>query len=110
MDTLWGLSFTADNATEEWKNLVAFYKILEVRSEIKLPDNPAEYLSSPRGMKIEAKDIYYKYDLKSEEDVLKGTSFVINPGEMIAVVGYVHLNISDVLALMVLANLLSPNY
>jgi ABC-type multidrug transport system fused ATPase/permease subunit len=91
MDHLWGLSYTADNATEEWKNLVAFYKILEVKSEIKLPENPVEYVSSPNGMKIEAKEIRYKYDMKSEEEVLKGTSFVINPGEMIAVVGYIRL-------------------
>ena len=39
------------------------------------------------GMKIEARNICYKYDVKDEEEVLKGTSFVINPGEMIAVVG-----------------------
>jgi ABC-type multidrug transport system fused ATPase/permease subunit len=51
------------------------------------PDNPEEYVSKPAGMKIEARAIRYKYDAKSEEEVLKGASFVINPGEMIAVVG-----------------------
>ena len=88
LEQLWSLSYTADHATEEWKNLVAFYKILEVKSDIQIPENPVQYVSSPAGMKIEAKEIRYKYDLKSEEEVLKGTSFVINPGEMIAVVGY----------------------
>ena len=93
LEQLWSLSYTADHATEEWKNLVAFYKILEVKSDIQIPENPVQYVSSAAGMKIEAKDIRYKYDLKSEEEVLKGTSFVINPGEMIAVVGYLSASI-----------------
>jgi ATP-binding cassette, subfamily B, bacterial len=89
LEHLWKLSYTADSATEQWKNLIAYYKILEIKSDIKLPENPVPYVSQAGGMKIEAKDIRYKYDIKSEEEVLKGTSFVINPGEMIAVVGYI---------------------
>ena len=87
VDMLWNLSYTADNATEEWKNLVAFYRCLELKSEMQTPEDPEEYVSQPAGMKIEARNIRYKYDAKDEEEVLKGTSFVINPGEMVAVVG-----------------------
>ena len=87
VDMLWNLSYTADNATEEWKNLVAFYHCLELKSEMQTPEDPEEYVSQPAGMKIEARSIRYKYNAKDEEEVLKGTSFVINPGEMIAVVG-----------------------
>jgi ABC-type multidrug transport system fused ATPase/permease subunit len=87
VDMLWNLSYTADNATEEWKNLVAFYRCLELKSQMQTPEDPEEYVSQPAGMKIEARNICYKYNIKDEEEVLKGTSFVINPGEMIAVVG-----------------------
>lgn len=87
VDMLWNLSYTADSATEEWKNLVAFYRCLELKSEMQTPEDPEEYVSQPAGMKIEARAIRYKYDVKDEEEVLKGTSFVINPGEMVAVVG-----------------------
>ena len=75
---LWDLSYTADNATEEW---VAFYRCLELKSEIQTPENPEEYVSQSAGMKIEARSICYKYNVRDEEEVLKGTSFVLNPGE-----------------------------
>jgi ABC-type multidrug transport system fused ATPase/permease subunit len=87
VETLWNLSYTADNATDNWKSLVAFYNCLATKSEMETPENPEEYVSNPAGMKIEARKIHYKYDLKNEEEVLKGASFVINAGEMIAVVG-----------------------
>ena len=87
MDTLWSLTYTADSATEEWKNLVAFYRCMEIKSELVTPEDPAEYVRNPGGMKIEARAVRYKYDIKKDEEVLKGTSFIINPGEMIAVVG-----------------------
>jgi ABC-type multidrug transport system fused ATPase/permease subunit len=87
VDQLWSLSWTAESATDDWKNLVAFYKCLDIKSEMNTPENPEPYISSPAGMKIEARAIRYKYDSKKGEEVLKGASFVINPGEMIAVVG-----------------------
>ena len=87
VDSLWYLTSTADYATDEWKNLVAFYNCLKIKSDMDTPTDPEEYVSNPAGMKIEARSIRYKYDLKKEEEVLKGASFVINPGEMIAVVG-----------------------
>ena len=57
VDMLWNLSWTADNATEEWKNLVAFYHCLELKSQMQTPENPEEYVSQPAGMKIEASAI-----------------------------------------------------
>jgi ABC-type multidrug transport system fused ATPase/permease subunit len=87
VDTLWNLSYTADSATDDWKNLVAFYQCLELKPQMEIPENPEPYVSNPAGMKIEARSIRYKYDIKTGEDVLKGASFIINPGEMVAVVG-----------------------
>ena len=74
-------------ATDDWKDLIAFFRCLEYKSEMANLE-PKEYVSNPAGMKLEARKIRYKYDEKSETEVLKGASFVINPGEMIAVVGY----------------------
>jgi ABC-type multidrug transport system fused ATPase/permease subunit len=84
---LWSLSSTADSTTSDWKRLVSFYRCLDLKSSISLPENPVAYVSNDAGMKIEARNIRYRYDAKSKE-VLKGISFTINPGEMIAVVGF----------------------
>ena len=92
VDRMWNLMWSADRATEDWKTMVAFYRCLEVKPEMVRPENPREYISDSGGMKIEARDVRYKYDVKKEEEVLKGVSFVINPGEMIAVVGYLSSN------------------
>lgn len=88
VDSLWDLMCITDNATDEWKNLLAFYHCLNIKSEMDVIADPVKYVGHPSGMKIEARNIRYKYDIKKDEEVLKGASFVINPGEMIAVVGY----------------------
>jgi ABC-type multidrug transport system fused ATPase/permease subunit len=85
---VWELSYTAEESTGDWKNLIAYYKCLEMKSEMETVDRSAVYVSQPGGMKIEARAIRYKYDTKKGTDVLTGASFVINPGEMVAVVGY----------------------
>jgi ATP-binding cassette subfamily B protein len=84
---LYSLSGNADSATRDWKGLIAYYRCLELEPAIPLPENPVEYVSNSGGMKIEARNVRYKYESKKKEEVLKGISFVINPGEMIAVVG-----------------------
>ena len=87
VDMLWNLTWAADSATDDWKNLVAYYQCLSIKPEMQAPENPVAYVPSSGGMKIEARAIRYKYDPK-KEDILKGTSFVVNSGEMVAVVGY----------------------
>jgi hypothetical protein len=84
----WELSHTAQESTSNWKNLVYFYRCLETQSEMEIPPSPEEYVSRPGGMKIEARSMRYKYDVKNDAEVLTGATFVINPGEMVAVVGY----------------------
>jgi ABC-type multidrug transport system fused ATPase/permease subunit len=93
VEKLWGLSYYADSATRDWKSLIAFYKCLEIKPDLGMPEDVKEYFSSSAGMKIEAKNVRYRYD-KKKEDVLKGMSFVINPGDMVAIVGY-HLSHRD---------------
>jgi ABC-type multidrug transport system fused ATPase/permease subunit len=84
----WELSHTAQESTSNWKNLVYFYKCLETKPEMEIPWSPEPYVHRSGGMKIEARSIRYKYDIKNEAEVLTGASFKINPGEMVAVVGY----------------------
>jgi ABC-type multidrug transport system fused ATPase/permease subunit len=88
LDGMWNLTHQADQATDEWKNLIAYFKCLELKSDMALPEDPVPYVSNPAGMKLEARGIRYKYDVKKDTEVLKGASFLIHPGEMIAVVGY----------------------
>jgi ABC-type multidrug transport system fused ATPase/permease subunit len=87
MDKIYSLTYTADRASDEWKSLVSFFRCLELKAEMAVPADPVEYVSQEGGMKLEARSIRYKYDAKKDVEVLKGASFVINPGEMIAVVG-----------------------
>jgi ABC-type multidrug transport system fused ATPase/permease subunit len=84
---LWDLSEAAETAATGWKNIIGYFRCLDLKPEIAKPEQPHEYQSGPAGMKIEARGIRYKYDEDDKEEVLKGASFVINPGEMIAVVG-----------------------
>lgn len=85
---VWELSLTGWNAANGWRRIIGFFKCLELKGEIENPVEPREYVSNPAGMKIEARSVKYKYDEKHTVEALKGASFVINPGEMIAVVGY----------------------
>jgi len=85
---VWMLSDAADTAADEWKNVVSFFKCAELQPELGAPADSVPYTRNPQGMKIEAKLIRFKYDSEKGEEVLKGASFVINPGAMIAVVGY----------------------
>lgn len=85
---VYSLTFTAQRFAREWKALISYYKCLQAKPQMETPANPKEYVCNPAGISIEAKNIHYKYDSIKGKDVLKGTSFVINPGEMVAVVGY----------------------
>jgi len=85
---VWDLSRAADTAMDEWKNIISYFRCEELKPEIRAPENPLEYVRNPTGMKVEARGIRYKYDPDDEEEVLKGASFIINPGAMVAVVGY----------------------
>jgi len=85
---IWRLSDAADTAADEWKNIISFFKLEDLKPEIRAPENSVRYTRHPRGMKVEAREIRYKYDLDKGEEVLRGASFIINPGAMVAVVGY----------------------
>lgn len=82
------LSSAADDAVEEWKNIISFFKCEELKPEIRAPEECVPYVRNPVGMKVEAREIRYKYDENDENEVLKGASFIINPGAMVAVFAF----------------------
>lgn len=59
------------------------FKLLDNKTFVKNPENPIQ-LGNIKG-KIEFKDVWFAYN--GEDYVLKGISFVINPGETVAIVG-----------------------
>lgn len=86
---LWNVSGQVDEMSRQWANVIAFFRCLELKSEMKRPAEPIPYERKEAGMKIEARDIHFKYDPESNEEVLKGVSFVIEAGKMVAIVGYI---------------------
>jgi len=87
---IWDLSSTAEDVADEWKTIISFFKCEELEPKIRAPEDCVPYVRNPAGMKVEARGIRYKYEDDDEDEVLKGMSFTINPGAMVAVVGYFH--------------------
>ena len=63
------------------------FECIEIKSKILTVENPIEYRSDPQGMKVELRDVSFRYTEESPF-VIKGVNFTINPGEIISVVGY----------------------
>ena len=87
IDQMWDLADAAVEAADEWRNIISFFKCVALKPEVKAPEKQVPYIRNPAGMKIEAKGIRFKYDRDDENEILKGVSFVINPGAMVAIVG-----------------------
>jgi len=88
VDHVWNISDAAEDAVGELRNITSFFKCLEMKPEIKAPEDIQEYVRNPAGMKVEARGIRFKYKPSDEDEVLRGASFIINPGAMVAIVGY----------------------
>jgi len=67
------------------------FECMEIQPRMKSPENPAVYESAisglGTGMKIECRNLSYKYPGKSDF-VLKDISFVLQPGETLALLGF----------------------
>ena len=67
------------------------FECMEIQPAMKTPDDPAVYESASfgngTGMKIEVRDVSYKYP-KKKEFVLKDISFVLEAGETLALLGF----------------------
>jgi len=60
---------------------------MEMKSKILPPDNPAQYVSHPNGMKIELRNVSFRYN-ETAPFVLKDVNFTVEPGQIVSVVGY----------------------
>ena len=60
---------------------------IEMKSRVLPPENPVEYVSHPNGMKLEFRKVSFRYN-ETSPFVLKDVSFIVEPGQIISVVGY----------------------
>jgi ABC-type multidrug transport system fused ATPase/permease subunit len=63
------------------------YECIDFESTYLTPPEPKPYVSHPHGMKVEVKDVSFRYTEKSG-DILKNINFTIEPGEIVSIVGY----------------------
>ena len=63
------------------------FQCMEVKAKENVSGNPTPYIPQPNGMKIELKDVSFRYQ-KNSPLVLKNLSFTIQPGEIVSIVGY----------------------
>lgn len=62
------------------------FQCMEMKSKSD-PGNFVPYIPNPNGMKLELKDVSFRYQ-KNSPLVLKNVSFTIQPGEIVSIVGY----------------------
>ena len=63
------------------------FECINIKSKVSGPENPAPYKSDPRGMKVELRDVSFRYK-KDSPPVLKDVSFTVEAGQMVSIVGY----------------------
>ena len=64
------------------------FECMEIKSTVlKLPEDPAPYIPNVRGMKVEFREVTFRYS-KEAPPVLKKISFTIDAGQMVSIVGY----------------------
>jgi ATP-binding cassette subfamily B protein len=80
LSEVWGEVSQAAGATERLAEL------LDTRSEITSPPNPVPLLVPAKG-RVEFADVSFAYPTRRERNALDAVSFVVEPGETVAVVG-----------------------
>ena len=63
------------------------FECINIKSKVSGPENPAPYKSDSRGMKLELRDVSFRYK-KDSPPVLKDVSFTVEAGQMVSIVGY----------------------
>lgn len=88
----------ADRFNNIQRGLVGAERVLGVMDENFEMPNEGKLVKSTFEGKIEFKDVYFSYDEKQE--VLKGISFTVNPGETVAIVGATGAGKSTIISLI----------
>ncbi|BFZ64046.1 hypothetical protein YB2330_005184 [Saitoella coloradoensis] len=82
----------SENVVSNWKVVQAFFECCDMAPAVHAPSGggqdyeTAEAADGRKGMKIEARNVRFAYP--GQPEVLHDINFTIQPGEMIAVVGY----------------------
>ena len=63
------------------------FECIEMKSKVSKPINPVPYISNPRGMKIELRNVSFRYKDDSPH-ILKDVNFTVEPGQIVSIVGY----------------------
>ena len=79
------LGFTLNTFQLGQVSLERLEELLSHEPSIKDIDNPVKINNNLTG-KLEARDLHLKYE-DSDREIIKGLSFIINPGELVALVG-----------------------
>jgi ABC-type multidrug transport system fused ATPase/permease subunit len=87
----WGLWSRMAYMLHDMLAIQELFECIEVQPEIKSPTEPTMYESASSmtgtGMKVEVRGVSYKYPGKSDY-VLKDISFILQPGETLALLGF----------------------
>ena len=60
---------------------------MNFKSKVSRPLKPATYVSQPKGMKIQLKDVSFTYH-KGLPPALNNVNLTIEPGEVVSIVGF----------------------
>ena len=69
------------------------FECMDFKSKVVAPENPVPYKSSAGGMKLEVRNLTFRYGDKKDKTkdlpaVLKDVSFTVDPGQIACIVGY----------------------
>ncbi|MBH2024903.1 MAG: ABC transporter ATP-binding protein [Flavobacteriales bacterium] len=88
----------ADRFNNIQRGIVGAERVLGVMDEDFALPNDGKVMKDHFDGKIEFKDVYFSYD--ENQDVLKGISFKVNPGETVAIVGATGAGKSTIISLI----------
>jgi ATP-binding cassette subfamily B protein len=80
LSQVWGEIAQASGAAER------LFEILKIEPQIKTPLVPVAFPTPPRG-EVTFRDVRFSYPTRTDVTVLDGLSFLVNPGEKLALVG-----------------------
>jgi len=76
-----------DRVIQDMFKVRNLFECMDFKSSYSIPENPKPYVPHPYGMKIEVKDMTFKYG-KESDPVLQDLNFTIERGQIVSIVGY----------------------
>jgi ABC-type multidrug transport system fused ATPase/permease subunit len=79
-------SVISDKLVKDMFEVRNLFECVDYKSKASTPNEPREYVSRQGGMKLEVKGLSFAY--REGKNVLKDVNFVIEPGQIVSIVGY----------------------